>query len=180
MSANKLPSIRQACVADAAALAQLADKTFRATFAHGNSAADMAAHCQASYGPAIQRAEIARPDWITLVADDGDALVAYAQLRWSERPAAIRGRHPGEILRFYLDAPWHGSGLADGLMARCLAELRQRDSHTAWLGVWEHNPRAIRFYARHGFREVGDHVFTVGCDRQRDILMARTLVAHAD
>jgi ribosomal protein S18 acetylase RimI-like enzyme len=40
-----------------------------------------------------------------------------------------------------------------------------------WLGVWEHNPRAIAFYHKHGFVDVGDHVFLLGEDPQTDIIM---------
>jgi ribosomal protein S18 acetylase RimI-like enzyme len=48
----------------------------------------------------------------------------------------------------------------------------------AWLGVWEHNPRAIAFYRKSGFVEVGDHVFPVGRDPQRDVVMARAVAAN--
>jgi RimJ/RimL family protein N-acetyltransferase len=42
-----------------------------------------------------------------------------------------------------------------------------------WLGVWERNPRAIAFYKKFGFLEVGVHVFPLGFDPQRDIVMSR-------
>jgi ribosomal protein S18 acetylase RimI-like enzyme len=45
-----------------------------------------------------------------------------------------------------------------------------------WLGVWEHNTRAIQFYKRNGFSEFGSHMFKLGNDDQRDILMKRQLI----
>jgi RimJ/RimL family protein N-acetyltransferase len=42
--------------------------------------------------------------------------------------------------------------------------------------VWEHNPRAIAFYRKFGFVAVGDHIFPVDHDPQRDILMARPVM----
>jgi ribosomal protein S18 acetylase RimI-like enzyme len=41
--------------------------------------------------------------------------------------------------------------------------------------VWEHNVRAVRFYAKHGFRDVGSHVFVLGSDVQTDRVMVRQL-----
>jgi len=41
--------------------------------------------------------------------------------------------------------------------------------------VWERNPRAIAFYRKCGFAEVGTHTFVFGTDRQRDLVLARAL-----
>jgi ribosomal protein S18 acetylase RimI-like enzyme len=60
-------------------------------------------------------------------------------------------------------------------MAACLEELKARGSDVAWLGVWERNPRAIAFYRKMGFAECGEHVFTLGHEPQRDVVMARKL-----
>ena len=102
-------------------------------------------------------------------------LAAYAQLRFGPAPACVRADHPGEILRLYVHRDWHGRGLAQRLMDTCLAALRDRGADVVWLGVWEHNPRAIAFYRKFDFTEVGDHVFPVGDDPQRDIVMMRSL-----
>lgn len=63
------------------------------------------------------------------------------------------------------------------LMQSALLNLRQRDLDPVWLGVWEHNPRAISFYRKLGFTEVGEHIFQVGSDPQRDIIMKRSTYA---
>jgi ribosomal protein S18 acetylase RimI-like enzyme len=48
-----------------------------------------------------------------------------------------------------------------------------RGSDAVWLGVWEHNPRAISFYRKFGFVEAGEQTFHPGRDPQRDIVMVR-------
>ncbi len=40
-----------------------------------------------------------------------------------------------------------------------------------WLGVWEKNPRALRFYQKIGFQEFDKHIFTLGNEKQTDIMM---------
>jgi ribosomal protein S18 acetylase RimI-like enzyme len=165
------PTLRPATPADARALAVLAERTFRDTFAAHNSPQNMDAHCRAHYGEAQQSAEIASADHVTLVVEARGALLAYAQLRWGTAPACVSSPQAGEIRRFYVDAPWLGKGIAHTLMQACLEALRSRGSATAWLGVWEHNPRAIAFYRKRGFTAVGEHCFALGDDRQRDVIL---------
>jgi diamine N-acetyltransferase len=58
-------------------------------------------------------------------------------------------------------------------MTAVIERARQQGADQVWLGVWEHNPRAIAFYRKWGFSEVGDHIFPLGTDPQRDIVMTR-------
>jgi ribosomal protein S18 acetylase RimI-like enzyme len=58
-------------------------------------------------------------------------------------------------------------------MRSCLTEARSRDKDTIWLGVWERNARAIAFYRRWGFADVGSQSFQLGGDLQSDRVMAR-------
>ena len=168
-------SLRPATLSDAHALAALAERTFRDTFATQNSPQNMDAHCRTHYGEALQSAEIASTDHVTLVVEAGGVLLAYAQLRWGTAPACVSGAQAGEIRRFYVDAPWLGKGISHALMQACLEAVQERGSTTAWLGVWEHNPRAIAFYRKWGFTPVGEHCFAVGDDPQRDVILEREL-----
>jgi ribosomal protein S18 acetylase RimI-like enzyme len=174
-----MAALRIARPEDASALAQLAEATFRDTFAASNTAANIDAHCRASYGPVIQARELADPHMHALVAEHEGRPVAYAQLRLAAAPPCVAGRVPGEILRLYVHRDWHGRGLAQRLMDACLAALGARGADVAWLGVWEHNPRAIAFYRKSGFAEVGDHIFLLGDDPQRDVVMMRALALEA-
>jgi ribosomal protein S18 acetylase RimI-like enzyme len=172
-------TIRRAVAADAAALAALAERTFVDAFGAGNRPEDLALHCAASYGEAIQRGEILDDALATFVAEGPGGLTGYLQLAWGAPPPAIAGARPVEIRRFYVDAPWHGRGLAQRLMAAALEFAAARDADLLWLGVWEENPRGIAFYRKCGFAVVGSHVFVVGSDPQRDLLMVRSLAGHA-
>lgn len=172
-----MPALRTAIHSDAMALARLAESTFRIAFGSVNTAEDMALHCRASYGKNIQAAEIANPMMVTLLAEHATGPVGYAQLRWGSPPDFVPGNAPGEIQRIYVASPWQGKGVAQALMTACLETLRARGSDVAWLGVWERNPRAIAFYRKLGFVECGEHVFLLGHDPQRDIVMARSCAA---
>lgn len=165
--------IRPAEPGDAAALAELAERTFRDTFAAANTPEDMELHCRASYGEERQGQEIAEAAMRTLVADEGGVLAGFGQLRWGEAPECVGAARPAEIQRLYVDRPWHGKGLAQSLMAALLDLAREGGAEVVWLGVWGHNPRAIAFYRKLGFVVVGEHTFLLGSDRQRDLVMRR-------
>jgi ribosomal protein S18 acetylase RimI-like enzyme len=174
-----MPVVRRATGADAPELALLAERTFRATFGDANSAADMELHCRTHYGTDLQRDEIEDPGRTTFVAEDSGALVGFAQLRWDSVPAGLAGRRCVEIQRLYVTGSWHGRGLGARLMEACLAEGVARRREFAWLGVWEKNPRAIAFYRKSGFTDCGEHVFQLGSDAQRDVVMIRPLAAES-
>ncbi len=169
------PMIRRATHAEAPALTELAARTFRDTFAADNRPDDLALHLATAYSPLRQARELADPDIITLVADDHGTLVAFAQLRRGPPPAEVRGPAPIELWRFYLAADWHGRGLAQQLMAAVIAAATAAGAASLWLGVWERNPRAIAFYRKAGYVDVGAHIFVVGTDSQTDRIMERPL-----
>ena len=51
------------------------------------------------------------------------------------------------------------------------ASARASGARVLWLGVWEHNPRAIAFYRKCGYIAVGSKTFDVGGDLQTDRVM---------
>ena len=170
--------IRRALPADAAALAELAERSFRDAFSATNTASDMDLHCLRHYGEPIQAQEIGDAGLVTLVAEDDGALSAFAQLRRGTPPDCVTGEAPGEVQRFYLSRDFHGTGLAAALMQARFETLYAWGARTAWLGVWERNARAIAFYRRLGFLETGEQRFLLGTDLQRDLVLVRSLQPH--
>lgn len=169
-------TIRRAVPADAAPLADLAARTFRDTFEADNKPEDMTEHVAKSYSPAQQLAEITSPDVTTLLATSGGP-VAFAQLRPGKAPTCVTSSQTVELWRFYVDKAWHGRGIAKQLMQAVLEEAAAAGATTLWLGVWERNPRAIAFYRKFGFEDVGAHEFHLGADVQTDRIMVRNLAS---
>jgi ribosomal protein S18 acetylase RimI-like enzyme len=63
-------------------------------------------------------------------------------------------------------------------MQACLTEAESAGCDLIWLGVWEHNPRAIGFYRKWGFRQVGAQRFQLGAELQTDLVMARQVASN--
>jgi GNAT superfamily N-acetyltransferase len=167
-------SIRAVLPAEAARLARLAETTFRATFASQNSAQDMDLHCQRSYSEPIFARELADSNSGLFVCESAEDWRGYFHLRWHDEVGGEPQRRALEVHRFYVVDAWQGRGVANAMMHFVLEFARSGSASRIWLGVWEHNPRAIRFYERFGFAACGEHVFPLGDDPQRDIIMEIT------
>jgi len=172
--------IRLGVPTDAPALAELAARTFRDTFAADNRPEDMVLHIASAYGTSQQQKELVDPRITTLLVEIDGQLAGYAQLRSGETPECVTGESPIELWRFYIAQPWHGRGAAHALMQRAEAEAYRRGGRTLWLGVWERNERAKAFYRKTGFVDVGAHVFMVGTDAQTDRILTRSLPMSQD
>jgi ribosomal protein S18 acetylase RimI-like enzyme len=170
--------IRLATEADAAFLARFAARLFRETFAKDNTPEDMAFFLANTFTEQKQREELTDPRGVTLFIDVEGETAGYAQLRDTPLPDCIAAMPaPIELARFYIDAAWHGRGLAQALMTAVDDVATARGARSLWLGVWEHNARAQAFYRKFNFVPVGSHVFLLGTDEQTDVLMARPLPA---
>lgn len=175
MTLNSDLNIRCATHEDVGLLTELGARTFAQTFATDNTPEDMAAYIAASFNHAQQTAELADPASTFLIAEVGGLAAGYAQLHTGEPAKSVEGAKPVELVRLYVSREWLGRGVGEALMRACLDKARQAGHKTIWLGVWERNGRAQAFYRKWNFRPVGEHVFQLGSDPQRDILMERVI-----
>lgn len=168
-------TIRRAESGDNRLLAELGAKTFRETFAQFNSPEDMSTYLAGSFGPELQSRELAESSSLFLIAESGGQPVGYARIKAGHPPDDLLPDEGGgnsiEIVRFYVDHGWHGRGVAAKMMEACLAEADLARSRLVWLAVWERNPRAITFYRKWGFTEIGSKIFQLGTDLQTDLVM---------
>ena len=76
-----------------------------------------------------------------------------------------------ELKRIYVLKEYHRHKIGAGLMQFAMQLALEKKFEAVWLGVWEENPRAIRFYKKNGFVEFDKHIFKLGADEQTDIMM---------
>jgi ribosomal protein S18 acetylase RimI-like enzyme len=175
MSQNPDVKIRPANREDAGLLTELGTRTFSETFAADNTPEDMSAYHAASFSLAPQVAELSDPSSTFLIAEINGLAAGYAKLHAGEPAEAIESAKPVELVRLYVARQWLGRGIGEALMRACVDVARQAGHDAIWLGVWERNGRAQAFYRKWNFRVVGEHVFQLGSDPQRDILMERAV-----
>ena len=167
--------LRQATTDDATAIAELSARLFARTFGPDNNPTQLAAYLTSAFSEELQRRELEDPSCEYLLLDVDGTLGAFALLRHGATNPNVHGDAPVEVQRFYVDHDFHGSGVAAHLMDACVEAARARGGRTLWLCVWEQNPRAIRFYEKRGFMDVGSALFHMGDDLQHDRVMARSI-----
>ncbi len=168
-------TIKYATTADAENIALLSRKTFYDTFAEFNTKEDMDKFMNESFSMEALVKEISMPEHVFLAAFMNDELVGYAKLTASANPPELGDTEAIEIGRIYADQKTIGRGVGKALMEKCLSLAREKNKQCVWLGVWEHNQRAISFYTKFGFEKFGEHDFILGNDVQTDWLMKKAV-----
>jgi GNAT superfamily N-acetyltransferase len=173
VTSQKAIVFRRALPQDAELLLEFAARTYYETFAALNTPRNMQAYMTMAFNPTQFKKEFDDPQATFLLAEIDSKLAGYAKLLTGETPQCVTGDAPIELVRFYIDLPWQGSGLASALMKECLGLAKQKGFKTLYLGVWEKNERAKAFYGKWDFQRVGQHIFHMGDDPQVDWWMMR-------
>jgi ribosomal protein S18 acetylase RimI-like enzyme len=155
-------SIRRATPEDAAILAQLARQTFIETYDAYYEGDNVAIHCDKSFGLAQQLAEINDPDFVVLLAYLEQELIGFAQVVKRQPPECVQVENPISIHRYYVKKEWHGKGIAQPLLASALAAAQELGGKHVWLCMWARNQRALAFYEKVGFQQVGEMEYHFG------------------
>lgn len=165
--------IRQAANADAKLLTDLAYTTFWDAFAHHpkNAPDDLAHYMRQAFSLEQITQELSDPKSVFLIAELEGEPAGYAKLIYDSTESDIVAEWPVELSRLYSHQKFLGLGVGQALMDACFDRAKEAGRDVMWLGVWEYNPRAQRFYEKNGFRFVGKHTFLLGSDPQTDLLM---------
>lgn len=170
-------NIRRATIEDAEMLTELSYRTFYDAFhAHPNNAPeDMSAYMEKAFSLETVSAELAEKDSIFIIAEVENEVVGYAKIMLDSIEDGINAEKPIELNRLYAKQEFLGKGVGKKLMDECFEIAAENNCDVMWLGVWEYNLRAKRFYEKLGFYEVGSHVFLLGSDPQIDLLMQKEI-----
>lgn len=148
-------TIRKAGAGDAPLIAILATVTFFEAYFEQDDPPDLANYLVESFSPEVVAKDLADPDSFFFITYRSGKAVGYAKLRDKEPHASVTSPNAIELQRIYLVERVWGSGLGDKLLDHCIEFARSKGKCAIWLGVWEQNPRAVRFYEKHGFERVG-------------------------
>ncbi|HXB92891.1 MAG TPA: GNAT family N-acetyltransferase [Puia sp.] len=167
--------IRPAMADEAALVADLSRRTFFDSFAQYNTEENMRLYLEEQWTRELQMAEVGAPGRIFLLAWWEGEPVGYASLRESSPPPELGTSNAIEIVQLYSEQRMIGKGVGKALMQACIETAGKQGRDWIWLGVWEHNQRAIDFYHKWGFERFGEHIFLVGLDAQTDWWMKKKL-----
>ncbi|MBC3876021.1 GNAT family N-acetyltransferase [Undibacterium flavidum] len=175
VATSPLLIFRRADSNDAAALAALAEQTFIDTYAAQNDPEQIRVHCARNFGLEQQGAEIVDPDYAVILAYCDQDLVGFAQVVNKPAPESINTNNAVALYRYYVSQAWHGKGIALPLLAEAEKAARTFGADYLWLGMWEHNARALAYYQKVGFQHVGWMDYEFGGVLERDYVLLKRL-----
>jgi len=161
---------RHAAPEDAAEIADFMTRNFLAAYGHSSSPENIQKAVHDYYGVEAQRADLANAAIVNCLCVIENRIAGLAQVK---PPKPNGDPHHFELSRFYVDAIYHGKGIAPVLMQQTLDTIRTRDARSLWLSVWQGSQQAIRFYQKQGFVISGDTIFMIGDEPMNDWLMSR-------
>jgi GNAT superfamily N-acetyltransferase len=169
-------TIRKIGVADALALQTISRHTFQEAFAADNDAQNMEQYLTENLSIDRLTSELRAPCSEFYFAEVAGTPIGYLKVNYSTCQTEPQGEDSLEVERIYITKEHYGKGVAQALFQKAIDIAISRNARNLWLGVWEHNYRALAFYGKNGFVEFGRHVFMLGTDAQTDIMMRRELL----
>jgi GNAT superfamily N-acetyltransferase len=166
--------IKKAQLKHAVALEKISVDTFRETFSSQNTKADMDQFLKEYFNLGAIKTELSDKDTDYYMAFLDDQLSGYVKIRKASH-SDFKDLKGLEIARLYVYETYQNKKTGASLMQFVLDHARSKGYEVIWLGVWEHNPKAIKFYGQWGFNVFGQHIFRLGTDDQNDLLMCKYL-----
>lgn len=157
-------------------LLALSRKTFYDAFEHLNNPDDFEAYTSKAFTREQLLSEMENPDSAFYFAVIDNEPAGYIKLNYRAAQAEYQDTDAVEISRIYVLASQQGKKIGNQLLDFTINKAIEEKLRYLWLGVWEHNLNAQRFYERNGFIKTGSHEFVVGNDVQTDFLMKKMLI----
>lgn len=172
---NENVVITRADVTDAEMLTELSITTFVEAFAADNRKEDMDKYIADEMNVRKLTEELGERDNRFFIARLNGDVAGYAKIRTLKKPPQLQDKRAVELERIYVVKKYHDKKIGAALMNVCLDYALSNHFEIMWLGVWEHNYRAVNFYKKFGFEFFGSHEFKLGDDIQTDQLMKKEL-----
>lgn len=170
---NSTITIRQVKPEEAAELAKLSADLFSETFADSNSPEDMELYLEESFNVEKIQQELTDPNTSSFYAVKNSMPIGCIKLILPD--ASFTGKKSVELSRLYVSKFYHNQKVGATLMQFAIDFARNNQAEKLWLGVWEHNQKAIDFYLKWEFVKTGTLDFKLGNDLQQDWLMEKNL-----
>lgn len=156
-------------------LVKISRQTFAETFAEQNSKENLDQYLSNNLTLKSLSEETQNIDSEFYFALVEEKIAGYLKLNVKTAQTELKEEEGLEIERIYVLSEFLGAGVGKVLFEKSLEIAQKNDKNYVWLGVWENNPRAIKFYEKNGFKIFGEHPFLFGDEIQKDLLMKLNL-----
>ncbi|SFN80137.1 GNAT family N-acetyltransferase [Salegentibacter flavus] len=156
-------------------LQKIGKQTFEDAFGSQNTKDNMERYLESNFSKEKIRTELLDKNSEFYFAKMDQQILGYLKVNYGDSQTEFQDENALEIERIYVIQEFLGKKIGQMLYDKAIEIAKKRNSDYIWLGVWEENSRAIRFYGKNGFIKFDKHIFNLGGDAQTDILMKKEL-----
>lgn len=168
--------IRKCTLEDLPILREISYETFDETFKDQNSPENMKVYLETAFNVKQLEKELSTDSSEFFFIYSHEEVAGYLKVNVNEAQTEEEGDESLEIERIYIRKNFQGQRLGLHLINKAMEMAREQNKKKIWLGVWEKNEGAIKFYEKMGFTESGTHSFYMGDEKQTDLLMTKKLL----
>lgn len=170
-----MTQLHQCSVADVDELRAVSIETYTDTFGEFNSDENMRIYLEDAYNREKLTAELAETNSQFFFMKENNETVGYLKLNLGDAQTEYIGDNLLEVERIYVRTAFLRNGYGTKLIQTAEEIARELGVKGMWLGVWEHNQRALNFYSKMGFRHISQHSFFMADDEQIDFIYYKDL-----
>jgi ribosomal protein S18 acetylase RimI-like enzyme len=163
--------IREVTLQDIPILQHIATQTFIDTYAIYNSEENMHNYIKDHFSEAQLTLDINNSLVDFYFASIDEDIIGYIKINIGTAQTELKDQDSLEIERIYVLQSYQGKGIGQQLCHKAIDLGRQHGVAYVWLGVWDQNLKAIKFYEKNGFKIFDTHIYTLGDDPQTDYMM---------
>ncbi len=157
--------------ADLPQLKELSRNTFIDAFGSQNNPEDLHSYLDKAFSESSLKNELLDPHSEFYFAKAQEQIVGYFKINLGRAQTDFQEDDGMELERIYVLRQHQNQKFGQKMLDVVIEMAIQRKMRYLWLGVWEKNENAIRFYKRNRFEFAGTHDFWVGNDLQTDQIM---------
>lgn len=168
-------TFRKCNAQDIVQLQKLSITTFAQAFEKQNNPEDFQTYLSKAFSEAQLLSELKDSNVSFYFVDWQGETIGYFKTNVFEAQSELQEPIGMELERIYVKSLFQGKGIGLKILSFVEALAKKEGKTYLWLGVWEHNPKAIRFYERHHYVKFDTHSFYIGKDKQTDWLLKKNL-----
>ncbi len=163
--------IRKITLDDLDQLEAIGRITFVETYSSQNSEQNIKEYLDKEFSSYQLKKELNNPNSEFFSAELKHRTIGYLKVNFGNSQTEILDGTTLEIERIYVLKEFQGQNIGQMLYEKAITVAKQKMVDYVWLGVWERNQKAIKFYHKNGFTAFDKHIFKLGNEQQTDIMM---------
>lgn len=162
---------RKCILSDLNELVAISKTTFVEAFEKDNDPTDFKVYIDVAFATATIKKQLENIDSTFYFVFKDAILVGYFKLNVNKAQTDIKADDSIELERIYVLKEYQGKQIGKRMLQYAINSAKEQKKANIWLGVWENNVDAIRFYEKYGFEKFDTHPYYIGDDKQTDWLM---------